>query len=59
MEKTAEWTCLGKNISSLVRYIGYLSEDVKEAVRYINMEFGGELQAANINLENTSKYIEF
>lgn len=59
MEKTPKGTCLGKNISSLVRYIGYLNEDVKEAVGYITMEFGEELEAGNINLENSSKYIEF
>lgn len=58
MEKTAEETCSGKNISGLVRYTGYLSEYVKNAVRYINMEFAGELQGGIINLENTSKYID-
>lgn len=47
-----------EKISNLVRHIGYLSEDVKEAVGYINMEFRGELQAGNINPRNTSKWIE-
>ena len=30
-----------EKISSLVTHIGYPSEDVKEAVGYINMEFQG------------------
>lgn len=59
MERTAEGACLGKKIRSAVGHIRYLSGDVKEAVGYINMEFGGELQAGNINLRNTSKKIEF
>ena len=46
-------------MSNLVGHIGYLSEDVKEAVRYINTEFRGKLQAGNINLGNTSEYIDF
>lgn len=46
-------------MSNLVGHIGYLSEDVKEAVGYINTEFRGKLQAGNINLGNTSEQIDF
>lgn len=58
MEKTAGGACLGENISHSVGHIRYLSEDVKEAVGYINMEFRGALQAGNINLGSTSKQIK-
>lgn len=55
MEKTAGGACLQEKISSSVGHIRYLCEDVKKTVGYINMEFGGELQAGNINPGNTSK----
>lgn len=53
MKKTEGRACLGE-ISSLVGHAGYLNEDVKEVVEYINLEFWGELQADNINLGNNS-----
>lgn len=46
---------MGEKRSNLVGHIGYLSEDVKEAVGYINTEFRGKLQAGNINLGNASE----
>ena len=55
MEKTTGGACLGENISSSVGHIRYLSGDVKEAVGYINTEFGRELQAGCINLGNSSE----
>lgn len=59
MEKTTGGACLGEKISSSVGHIRYLSGDVKEAVGYINMEFGRELQAGGINLGNSSEQTEF
>lgn len=55
MEKTAREACLGEKTSSSIGDIRFLSEDVTKAVEYINMEFGGGLQADDINLGNTSR----